>query len=85
LDAHSVDWLEAFLKEFKGSVVTVTHDRALMESLAEWVVDVEYGKLAIYEGNYSTYLDKKSRQLDGERVKGAALQKQLSRELEFVR
>lgn len=66
-------------------MVAVTHDRSLLEALAQWVVDIEFGGIRVYEGNYSDYLEKKGRLQDGERVKGAALQKQLARELEFIR
>ena len=85
LDAHSVAWLEGFLRDFKGAVVTVTHDRSLLESVAGWIVDVEYGGLRVYEGNYSHYLEHKAKLLDAERAKEEALRKALSRELEFVR
>ena len=64
-----MSWLEGFLRNFQGAVVTVTHDRSLLEALAEWVVDVEFGGLRIYEGNYSSYLEQKSRALDGEKSK----------------
>ena len=59
LDAHSVGWLENFLSEFPGAVVTVTHDRALLESLTGWIVDLEYGGVSVYKGNYSAWLDQK--------------------------
>jgi energy-dependent translational throttle protein EttA len=84
LDALSVGWLETYLKEFKGSIVAVTHDRSLLEALCEWVVDIEYGKLGIYEGNYSKYLEQKGKIMDTQRTKEAALQKALARELEFI-
>ena len=60
--------LESFLRDFQGAVVTVTHDRALLEALAQWVVDVEYGGLRIYKGNYSAYLTAKGTILESGKV-----------------
>ena len=78
-------WLENFLREFPGAVVTVTHDRALLESLTGWIVDLEYGGVNVYKGNYSAWLDQKQARLDTSRAKSEALQRALKKELEFVR
>src|SRR3546814_6381732 len=60
LDAESVQWLEQHLQAYKGAVIAVTHDRYFLDHVAEWIAEVDRGRLIGYEGNYSTYLEKKA-------------------------
>src|SRR6185369_14108341 len=60
LDAESVQWLEQFLASYPGAVLAVTHDRYFLDNVAQWIAEVDRGRLIPYEGNYSTYLEKKS-------------------------
>src|ERR687883_114624 len=85
LDAESVAWLERFLQEYKGTVVAVTHDRYFLDNVARWILELDRGRAYPYEGNYSTYLDKKAQRLAVQGRKDAKLQKRLSEELEWVR
>ena len=85
LDAESVLWLEQHLAEYPGAVVAVTHDRYFMDNVAEWIAEVDRGRLYPYEGNYSTYLEKKQERLQVQGKKDAKLAKRLKNELEWVR
>ncbi|UNK72330.1 energy-dependent translational throttle protein EttA [Microbacterium sp. H1-D42] len=85
LDAESVLWLEQHLKDYKGAVIAVTHDRYFLDNVAEWIAEVDRGRLIGYEGNYSTYLEKKAERLDVQGKKDAKLAKRLKDELEWVR
>ncbi|BDZ38125.1 energy-dependent translational throttle protein EttA [Microbacterium suwonense] len=85
LDAESVLWLEQHLKEYKGAVIAVTHDRYFLDHVAEWIAEVDRGRLLGYEGNYSTYLEQKAARLDIQGKKDAKLAKRLKDELEWVR
>jgi ATP-binding cassette ChvD family protein len=85
LDAESVNWLEGHLKNYPGAVLAVTHDRYFLDNVAEWICEVDRGKLHPYEGNYSTYLDTKKERLQVEGKKDAKRAKILERELEWVR
>ncbi|WP_203135303.1 energy-dependent translational throttle protein EttA [Microbacterium sp. JZ31] len=85
LDAESVLWLEQHLQAYKGAVIAVTHDRYFLDHVAEWIAEVDRGRLYPYEGNYSTYLEKKAERLDVQGKKDAKLQKRLKDELEWVR
>ncbi|MDQ1136857.1 ATP-binding cassette ChvD family protein [Microbacterium sp. SORGH_AS 1204] len=85
LDAESVLWLEQHLKAYKGAVIAITHDRYFLDNVAEWIAEVDRGHLYPYEGNYSTYLDKKAQRLDVQGKKDAKLAKRLKEELEWVR
>ncbi|KTS05308.1 MULTISPECIES: energy-dependent translational throttle protein EttA [Microbacterium] len=85
LDAESVLWLEQHLKAYKGAVIAITHDRYFLDNVAEWIAEVDRGHLYPYEGNYSTYLEKKAQRLDVQGKKDAKLQKRLKEELEWVR
>lgn len=85
LDAESVLWLEQHLKAYKGAVIAITHDRYFLDNVAEWIAEVDRGRLIGYEGNYSTYLEKKSERLDIQGKKDAKLSKRLKDELEWVR
>jgi ATP-binding cassette ChvD family protein len=85
LDAESVQWLEQHLQDYKGAVIAITHDRYFLDNVAEWIAEVDRGHLYPYEGNYSTYLEKKAQRLDVQGKKDAKLAKRLKDELEWVR
>jgi ATP-binding cassette ChvD family protein len=85
LDAESVLWLEQHLAKYAGAVLAVTHDRYFLDHLAEWICEVDRGRLYPYEGNYSTYLEKKQERLQVQGKKDAKLAKRLANELEWVR
>ncbi|WP_324652450.1 energy-dependent translational throttle protein EttA [Georgenia sp. H159] len=85
LDAESVQWLEQHLAKYAGAVIAITHDRYFLDHVAEWIAEVDRGRLYPYEGNYSTYLEKKSARLQVQGKKDAKLQKRLKDELEWVR
>jgi ATP-binding cassette ChvD family protein len=85
LDAESVLWLEQHLQSYKGAVIAITHDRYFLDHVAEWIAEVDRGRLYPYEGNYSTYLEKKAERLEVQGKKDAKLQKRLKDELEWVR
>jgi len=85
LDAESVLWLEQHLSKYPGAVLAVTHDRYFLDHVAEWIAEVDRGHLYPYEGNYSTYLEKKQERLQVQGKKDAKLSKRLSSELEWVR
>ncbi|XAS70565.1 energy-dependent translational throttle protein EttA [Micrococcaceae bacterium Sec5.1] len=85
LDAESVLWLEQHLSQYPGAVLAVTHDRYFLDHVAEWIAEVDRGHLYPYEGNYSTYLEKKKARLEVQGKKDAKLSKRLTEELEWVR
>ncbi|PYI65762.1 energy-dependent translational throttle protein EttA [Arthrobacter livingstonensis] len=85
LDAESVNWLEQHLKSYAGAVLAVTHDRYFLDHVAEWIAEVDRGHLYPYEGNYSTYLEKKRARLEVQGKKDAKQAKRLTEELEWVR
>ncbi|WP_462418025.1 energy-dependent translational throttle protein EttA [Kytococcus sp. Marseille-QA3725] len=85
LDAESVNWLEQHLAEYEGAVLAVTHDRYFLDNVAQWICEVDRGRLYPYEGNYSTYLEKKQERLAVQGKKDAKLKKRLADELEWVR
>ncbi|WP_209325120.1 energy-dependent translational throttle protein EttA [Brevibacterium renqingii] len=85
LDAESVLWLEQHLKTYPGAVIAITHDRYFLDHVAEWIAEVDRGHLYPYEGNYSTYLEKKRERLQVQGKKDAKLAKRLQDELEWVR
>jgi ATP-binding cassette ChvD family protein len=85
LDAESVQWLEQHLKSYPGAILAVTHDRYFLDNIAEWICEVDRGRLYPYEGNYSTYLEKKQERLQVQGKKDAKLAKRLKDELEWVR
>ncbi|GAA4416587.1 energy-dependent translational throttle protein EttA [Actinokineospora soli] len=85
LDAESVLWLEQHLAQYQGAVLAVTHDRYFLDNLAEWILEIDRGRLYPYEGNYSTYLEKKRERLEVQGKKDAKLAKRLRDELEWVR
>ena len=85
LDAESVAWLERFLKEYKGTVVAVTHDRYFLDDVAQWILELDRGKGYPFEGNYSGWLEQKSARLLQEEKQESARQRKLKQELEWVR
>lgn len=85
LDAESVLWLEQHLAKYPGAVLAVTHDRYFLDHVAEWIAEVDRGHLYPYEGNYSTYLEKKQERLQIQGKKDQKLSKRLAEELDWVR
>ncbi len=85
LDAESVAWLERFLKEFKGNVIAITHDRYFLDNVAGWILELDRGAGIPWQGNYSSWLDQKKTRLAQEEKEESARQKTLERELEWVR
>ena len=85
LDAESVQWLEQHLAAYPGAILAVTHDRYFLDNVAEWILELDRGRAYPYEGNYSTYLEKKAERLAVQGRKDAKLQKRLTEELAWVR
>ncbi len=85
LDAESVLWLEQHLAKYAGTVIAITHDRYFLDNVAQWILELDRGHTYPYEGNYSTYLDKKAARLAVQGRKDAKMQKRLADELEWVR
>ncbi|ODU02167.1 MAG: energy-dependent translational throttle protein EttA [Pseudonocardia sp. SCN 72-86] len=85
LDAESVLWLEQFLSSYPGAVLAVTHDRYFLDNVAQWILEIDRGRTFPYEGNYSTYLEKKAERLAVQGKKDQKLQKRLKDELAWVR
>ena len=85
LDAESVAWLERFLKDYDGTVVSVTHDRYFLDNVAGWILELDHGHAYPYEGNYSGWLEQKQARLASEERQSNARQRTLAQELEWVR
>jgi energy-dependent translational throttle protein EttA len=85
LDAESVAWLERFLKDYKGTVVAVTHDRYFLDNVAEWILELDRGSGIPWKGNYSSWLDQKQQRLAKEEKTESKRQKTLQRELDWIR
>ena len=85
LDAESVAWLQSYLKEYTGTVVLVTHDRYFLDNVTGWILELDRGSGIPYEGNYSSWLEQKSKRLEQEGRQDEAVQRTLSRELEWIR
>jgi ATP-binding cassette ChvD family protein len=85
LDAESVQWLEQHLAKYAGTVIAITHDRYFLDNVAQWILELDRGRAYPYEGNYSTYLEKKAQRLSVEGRKDAKMKKRLTDELEWVR
>ena len=85
LDAESVQWLEQHLADYKGAILAVTHDRYFLDNVAEWILELDRGRAYPYEGNYSTYLEKKAERLEVSGKKDQKLQRRLKEELAWVR
>lgn len=85
LDAESVAWLEKHLVDYKGNVILVTHDRYFLDNVVSWILELDRGRYFVYEGNYSTYLEKKAKRLEQEAREDAGRQKAIKDELEWIR
>ncbi len=85
LDAESVQWLENHLKEYPGAVLMITHDRYFLDNVVSWILELDRGKYFPYEGNYSTYLEKKAKRLEQEEREESGRQKAIKDELEWIR
>jgi energy-dependent translational throttle protein EttA len=85
LDAESVFWLEQHLKNYKGAVVAVTHDRYFLDNVAQWILELDHGRGIPYEGNYSSWMEQKQKRMAVEEKQESARQKHLIRELEWAR
>ncbi len=85
LDAESIDWLEQHLKQYKGTVIAVTHDRYFLDNVAGWILELDRGEGIPWKGNYSSWLDQKAKRLAMEEKQETKRQKTLERELEWVR
>ena len=85
LDAESVHWLEHHLAQYKGTVIAVTHDRYFLDNVAGWILELDRGEGIPWKGNYSSWLDQKSKRLEQESKQASKRQKTLERELEWVR
>ncbi len=85
LDAESVAWLERYLKEFPGTVVAITHDRYFLDNAAGWILELDRGKGIPWQGNYSSWLEQKERQLATEEKQESARRRTLQREMEWMR
>lgn len=85
LDAESVAWLEKHLVDYPGNVILVTHDRYFLDNVVNWILELDRGRYFVYEGNYSTYLEKKGKRLEQEAREDAGRQKAIKDELEWIR
>ena len=85
LDAESVNWLENHLKDYAGAVLMITHDRYFLDNVVGWILELDRGKYFPYEGNYSTYLEKKAKRLEQEAREDEGRQKAIAQELEWIR
>ena len=85
LDAESVDWLEKHLADYPGAVLMITHDRYFLDNVVGWILELDRGKYFPYEGNYSTYLEKKAKRLGQEEREESGRAKALKEELEWIR
>jgi ATP-binding cassette ChvD family protein len=85
LDAESVEWLERYLQEFPGTVVAITHDRYFLDNVAGWILELDRGKGIPWEGNYSSWLEQKERQLATEEKQESARRRTLQREMEWMK
>ncbi|OQR90526.1 ATP-binding Cassette (ABC) Superfamily [Thraustotheca clavata] len=84
LDAESVSWLETYLKNYKGTVLSITHDRYFLDNVAGWILELERGNYYVYEGNYSYFLSQKKNRLNMDKRREAIRARQLAEELEWV-
>ncbi len=84
LDAESIQWLERYLKEFPGTIVTVTHDRYFLDNVTQWVLELDRGEGIPWHGNYSSWLEQKTKRLAEEEKQESVRQKTLKRELEWM-
>lgn len=85
LDAESVAWLEKYLQKYKGTVIAITHDRYFLDNVTDWILEIDRGECIPWHGNYSSWLDQKSKELAKEDKQEQDRQKQIERELEWIR
>ena len=85
LDAESIDWLEQYLQQYEGTVIAVTHDRYFLDNVAGWILELDRGEGIPWKGNYSSWLEQKSKRLEQEEKQASKRRKTLERELEWVR
>lgn len=85
LDAESIDWLEQHLKQYKGTVIAITHDRYFLDNVAGWILELDRGEGIPWQGNYSSWLDQKTKRLESEEKQESKRRKTLERELEWVK
>ena len=85
LDAESIDWLEQHLQQYEGTVIAVTHDRYFLDDVSEWILELDRGEDITWKGNYSSWLDQKTKRMAQEEKTASKRQKTLQRELEWVR
>ncbi|MDD2191406.1 MAG: energy-dependent translational throttle protein EttA [Bacteroidales bacterium] len=85
LDAESIDWLEQYLHQYKGTVIAVTHDRYFLDNVAGWILELDRGEGIPWEGNYSSWLEQKTKRMENEEKTESKRKKTLERELEWVR
>ncbi|MCC6865571.1 MAG: energy-dependent translational throttle protein EttA [Ignavibacteria bacterium] len=85
LDAESIDWLEQHLKQYKGTVIAITHDRYFLDNVAGWILELDRGEGIPWEGNYSSWLEQKTKRLEQEETQESKRRKTLERELEWVK
>ena len=85
LDAESIDWLEQHLQQYEGTVIAVTHDRYFLDDVSEWILELDRGEGIPWKGNYSSWLDQKTKRMEQEEKSASKRHKTLERELEWVR
>lgn len=85
LDAESIDWLEQHLQQYKGTVIAITHDRYFLDHVAGWILELDRGEGIPWKGNYSSWLEQKTKRLEQEEKQASKRRKTLERELEWVR
>ena len=85
LDAESIDWLEQHLQQYEGTVIAVTHDRYFLDDVSEWILELDRGEGIPWKGNYSSWLDQKTKRMEQEEKTTSKRRKTLERELEWVR
>ncbi len=85
LDAESIQWLEVFLKEYKGTVISITHDRYFLDNVAGWILELDRGEGIPWKGNYTGWLEQKTKRMETEEKHASKRRKTLERELEWVR
>ena len=85
LDAESIDWLEQHLQQYEGTVIAVTHDRYFLDNVSEWILELDRGEGIPWKGNYSSWLDQKTKRMEQEEKSASKRRKTLERELEWVR
>ena len=84
LDAESIDWLEQHLQQYEGTVIAVTHDRYFLDDVSEWILELDRGEGIPWKGNYSSWLDQKTKRMEQEEKSASKRRKTLERELEWV-